>query len=381
MNNVIDTQPNKHSEADQTALGETSFTSLYNASLDKGLSEAEIVARCGRVWMDCSLGQQEFGRDELGYESPIASPWLGRGSICGKRCMPLWGELTKASVSLLVGRLRDANPDLRGLWVHETNALWEEDVKLLSFNAMDLDIELLGSSEKYCPDRPTLYIETEKLDGLVENHSQKVGSSGFTGVNVNTLNHAEVNTLIQHVDFYDVSNSAEHSSKQSQQFSNASGAEETDSKQCESQPLKSSPDTTGNPTPPTEAVSEEQEPIGSDALLKMKATWPMQDLAEAFKAMVRQGWVESAPDNAFLEHFTNSTLKEPVPQQTPKLNWLESKSLLHAVMKVLQITLRGVNQHFLLRGEIMSPINSGLKWTEQRNQMIKARELLREFQP
>ena len=73
-------------------------------------------------------------------------------------------------------------------------------------------------------------------------------------------------------------------------------------------------------------------------------------------------------------------LKEPVPQQTPKLNWLESKSLLHAVMKVLEITLTGVNQHFLLRGGIMSPINYGLKSTEQ-NQMIKARELLREFQP
>ena len=380
MNDVINTQPGKHSEAHQPARGGTSFTSLHDASLHTGLSEAEIVARCGRVWMDCSLGQQKFGRDERDGEFSIASPWLGRGSICGKRCMPLWGELTKASVSLLVGRLRDANPDLRGLWVHETNALWEEDVKLLSFNAMDLDIELLGSSEKYCPDRPTLYIESKELNGLVENYSQKVGSSGFTEVNVNTLNHAEVNTFFQHVDFYEVSNSAEHSSKQSQQFSNASGAEETNSKKCESQPLESSPDTTGNPTPPTETVLEEQEPIASDVLLKMKATWPMQDLAEAFKAMVRQGWVESVPESTFLEHFTNSVLKEPVPQQTPKLNWLESKSLLHAVMKVLEITLRGVNRHFLLRGKAMSPINSGLKWTEQ-NQMIKARELLREFQP
>ena len=197
---------------------------------------------------------------------------------------------------------------------------------------------------------------------------------------MNTLNHAEVNNLIQHVDFYKVSNSAEHSSKQSQQFSNASGAEGTDSKQCETQPLESSPNTTGNPTPPKETVSEEQEPIASDVLLKMKATWPTQNLSNAFKAMVRQGWVENVPESTFLEHFTHSVLKEPVPQQTPKLNWLESKSLLHAVMKVLQITLRGVNRHFLLRGKAMSPINSGLKWTEQ-NQMIKARELLREFQP
>ena len=175
-------------------------------------------------------------------------------------------------------------------------------------------------------------------------------------------------------------NSADHSSKQSQQFSNASGAEETDSKECESQPLESSPDTTGNPTPPSEVVSEEQEPIARDVLLKMKATWPMRDLSNAFKAMVRQGWVEDVPESTFLEHFTHSMLKEPVPQQTPKLNWLESKSLLHAVMKVLEITLRGVNQHFLLRGEIMSPINSGLKSTEQ-NQMTKARALLEEFRP
>ena len=73
-------------------------------------------------------------------------------------------------------------------------------------------------------------------------------------------------------------------------------------------------------------------------------------------------------------------LKEPVPQQTPKLNWLESKSLLHAVMKVLEITLKGVNQHFLLRGEIMSPIQSGLKLTEY-TQLDKAEELLEEFRP
>ena len=106
----------------------------------------------------------------------------------------------------------------------------------------------------------------------------------------------------------------------------------------------------------------------------------MRDLSNAFKAMVRQGWVEDVPESTFLEHFTHSMLKEPVPQQTPKLNWLESKSLLHAVMKVLEITLRVVNQHFLLRGEIMSPINSGLKSTEQ-NQMTKARELLEEFRP
>ena len=111
--------------------------------------------------MDCSLGQQKFDRGALDDEFPIASPWLGRGSICGKRRMPLWGELTKASISLLVGRLRNANPDLKGLWVHETNALWEEDVKLLSFNTMDLDIELLSSSEKYPLDRPTLYIESK----------------------------------------------------------------------------------------------------------------------------------------------------------------------------------------------------------------------------
>ena len=134
-----------------------------------------------------------------------------------------------------------------------------------------------------------MYIESKKLNGLVENYAQKVGLSGCTEVNVNTSNYAGVNTLFQHVDFYEVPNSADHSSKQSQQFSNASDAEETDSKECESQPLESSPDTTGNPTPPSEVVSEEQEPIARDVLLKMKATWPMRDLSNAFKAMVRQG--------------------------------------------------------------------------------------------
>ena len=76
MNDVFNTQPDELSVAHQPVPGKTSFTNLYDASLGTGLSEAEIVACCGRGWMSCSLGQQEFGRDELGYESPIASPWL-----------------------------------------------------------------------------------------------------------------------------------------------------------------------------------------------------------------------------------------------------------------------------------------------------------------
>ena len=65
MNDVIDTQPDELSVAHQHASGEISFTNLYIASLDTGLSEAEIVAHCGRVWMDCSLGQQKFDRGAL----------------------------------------------------------------------------------------------------------------------------------------------------------------------------------------------------------------------------------------------------------------------------------------------------------------------------
>ena len=103
---------------------------------------------------------------------------------------------------------------------------------------------------------------------------------------------------------------------------------------------------------------------GSLKLEKLKVAWPMENLSGAFSAMVDQGWVEAAPEDVFLEHFTNSLLKDPVPQHTPKLNWLESKSLLRTVMKKLQITLADVHPHFLLRGEETIPSRSGLKNTE-----------------
>lgn len=96
--------------------------------------------------------------------------------------------------------------------------------------------------------------------------------------------------------------------------------------------------------------------------------------------MVEQGWIEAAPEDVFLDHFTNSLLKDPVPQHTPKLNWLESKSLLHTVMKKLQITLADVHPHFLLRGEEMIPSRSGLKNTEYA-QLVRAEELLEKFRP
>ena len=115
-------------------------------------------------------------------------------------------------------------------------------------------------------------------------------------------------------------------------------------------------------------------------LEKLKVEWPMENLSGAFSAMVEQGWVEAAPEDVFLDHFTNSSLKDPVPQQVPKLNWLESKSLLHTVMKKLQITLADVHPHFLLRGEEMISSRSGLKNTEHA-QLVRAEELLEKFRP
>ncbi len=115
-------------------------------------------------------------------------------------------------------------------------------------------------------------------------------------------------------------------------------------------------------------------------LEKLKAAWPMENLSGAFSSMVEQGWIEAAPHDVFLVHFTNSTLKDTVPQHTPKLNWLESKSLLHTVMKKLQITLTEVHLHFLLRGEEMISSRSGLKNTEHA-QLERAEELLKKFRP
>ena len=50
---------------------------------------------------------------------------------------------------------------------------------------------------------------------------------------------------------------------------------------------------------------------------KLKVAWPMENLSGAFSAMVEQGWIEAAPHDVFIVHFTNSKLKDFVPQNTP----------------------------------------------------------------
>jgi|GEM_PF-3765764 len=121
--------------------------------------------------------------------------------------------------------------------------------------------------------------------------------------------------------------------------------------------------------------------MGSSNLGKLKSSWPMENLSEAFSAMIEQGWMEVAHKKIILGHFTNSTLKDSVPKEIPKLNWLESKSLLHNVMRKLDITLAEVHQHFLHRSEAMSPIRSGLKDTERSQWGKKVEELLKKFRP
>ena len=97
--------------------------------------------------------------------------------------------------------------------------------------------------------------------------------------------------------------------------------------------------------------------------------------------MVEQGWIEAAPHDVFLMHFTKSIDKDNLPQHTPKLNWLESKSLHHTVMKKLQITLTEVHLNFLLRSEEMTPIRSELKDTERAQWGEKVEKLLKNFRP
>jgi hypothetical protein len=390
MDDVINVSTHEQLIGKHHSVGSSDFKNLYDASLETGFSEAEIVSRCGRVWMDCGLNQDDINKNfTVDPEPSRVSSWLGRGSVSGKRAMPLWDELTKNSVRTLVGRLRNGNSDLRGLCVHEANCLWEEDVKLLSFNELDLAVELLASSEKFLPDQPVLYIESEKLKEFLDEFDGQRISGSTQEVTVNVLSHAEVNTLSQHAEFHEAPHNYDSRSNQSHEFGDACEREEaTNPSSFDKQPNaqqalkptfkgKHSGADSDNLPP---GISSQLRAIPKDALLKLKATWPVENLSEAFKVMVDQGWIEDVPESVYQEHFTNSTLKDPVSQQTPKLNWLESKNLLHAVMKNLEITLTGVHEHFFHHGEDMTPIRSGLKYSED-YQMDKARELLKRVRP
>ena len=81
-----------------------------------------------------------------------------------------------------------------------------------------------------------------------------------------------------------------------------------------------------------------------------------------------------------LEHFSNSTLRDPVPTQTTKLNWIASKSLLNAVMKNLEVKLAEVHKYFSHKDKEMRPLKSGLKDSEYEI-LKKADELLKPFRP
>ena len=119
----------------------------------------------------------------------------------------------------------------------------------------------------------------------------------------------------------------------------------------------------------------------SSNLDKLKTSWPMENLFGAFSAMAKRGWMEEAHKKIILGHFTNSTLKDSVPKEIPKLNWLESKSLLHNVMRKLDITFAAVHRHFLHRSKAMSPIRSGLKDTERSQWRGEVEKLLKNFRP
>ena len=121
--------------------------------------------------------------------------------------------------------------------------------------------------------------------------------------------------------------------------------------------------------------------MGSLKLDELENTWPMENLSGAFSAMVKQGWIEAAPHDVFLMHFTKGIDRDNLPQHTPKLNWLESKSLHHTVMKKLQITLTEVHLNFLLRSEEMTPIRSGPKDAERAQWDEKVEKLLKNFRP
>ena len=250
MDEVISVSTNEQLIGEHHLPDSCVFKNLYDASLETGFSEAEIVSHCGRVWMDCGLNRNDIGKDfTKSLEHTKISTWLGFGSVCGKRAMPLWGELTRDSVSALIGRLRNANRDLRGLWVHETNYLWEEDVKLLSFNGLELDLELLTSTEKYFPDQPVLYIDSVKLKEFLSESADQQKFTTTQEVTVNVLKHEEVNTLIQHAEFFqlhhnpdtksDPSNASSNADKNTEKSRSFSSAEQLDAQQNQPETFKS----------------------------------------------------------------------------------------------------------------------------------------------
>ena len=364
----------------------SAFKNLYDASVETGLSEAEIVSRCGVVWMDCGLNWDD-ARGVGGAENIRISSWLGLGSVSGKRAMPLWCELTKDSLNSLVKRLRQGSHDLRGLSVSEANSLWEEDVKLLSFNELALDVELLASPEKYLPDQPILYVEKQKLEDFLGKSAGQPKPSTAQGVAVGAPDHIFGNKLTQHAEFYEEHQHLEPVIEQSYKFrdaykqENANNSSSFDKQTITKQPLRTITERKHSgfgSDNPFSGKSAQLCTIPEDALLKLKAPWPVENLYEAFRAMIVQGWVEDVSKGVLLEHFTNSLLKDPVSYRTQKINWLGSKVLLHAVMKNLEIPLTDVHEHFLHRGGKMTPIRSGLKHTEY-HQLDKVRELFKRF--
>ena len=200
MDDLINVPAHEYLDEDKHPPKYTDFKNLYVASLETGLSEAELVVRCGRVWMDCSESQEDTSRDFTSNGSrQDVSQWLGRGSVCGKRAMPLWGELTRGSVRKLIGRLRKGNQNLRGLKVHEKNCLFEEEVKLLSINAFSVDVELLRTPESYL-DQPVLYIETAKLNTLLRDPIGDQISATFLETFLTVCDHMTKDTMIRHIE-------------------------------------------------------------------------------------------------------------------------------------------------------------------------------------
>ncbi len=129
-----------------------------------------------------------------------------------------------------------------------------------------------------------------------------------------------------------------------------------------------------------DVLPRKTEPIPPGALLKLKTQWPVNNLVGVFSKLVEQNLLDPDCESFCPDHFSCNLLDDPVPQETPKLNWLSSKASLRALMINLEINTAEVHKHFSHKGQNMTPINAGLKSSE-RHHLNKMQELIRSFRP
>ena len=110
-----------------------------------------------------------------------------------------------------------------------------------------------------------------------------------------------------------------------------------------------------------------------ETIMRIKFKYDLNRLFLLFSEMVKLSLLEKGADNLVYEHFTNSTIPQPMKSDTQLFNWLSGYAEFKKLISELEIDRMSAKSHFLKEGKVLvdHSLRSGPKDTDtQKRQKI-----------